>query len=56
MARDPFAGDIMPLSNQPAAFRRRVGEWRIFFDVSPEQRLVEVRDIQRHTTTTYRRS
>jgi len=27
----------------------------MFFDVYPEQRRVEVRDIERRTTTTYRR-
>jgi mRNA-degrading endonuclease RelE of RelBE toxin-antitoxin system len=54
MARDPFTGDIAQLKNQPTAFRRRVGDWRIFFDVYPERRLIEVSDIQRRTTTSYR--
>ncbi len=55
MAQKPFAGDIARLKNQPTAFRRRVGDWRIFFDVYPDRRLVAVSDIQRRTTTTYRR-
>ena len=55
MAQDPFTGDIVQPKSQPTAFRRRVGDWRIFFDVYPEQRLVEVIDIQPRTTTTYRR-
>ena len=54
MEDDPFRGDVIRLRHQPAALRRRVGDWRIFFDVDPDQRLVEVRDIQRRTTTTYR--
>jgi mRNA-degrading endonuclease RelE of RelBE toxin-antitoxin system len=54
MEQNPFTGDIQRLENQPTAFRRRVGDWRIFFDVYPEQRLVEVTDIVRRTTTTYR--
>jgi mRNA-degrading endonuclease RelE of RelBE toxin-antitoxin system len=40
MARDPFTGNIERLEDQPTAFRRRVGDWRIFFDVYPEQRIV----------------
>ena len=52
---DPRAGDVLPLRNQPAAFRRRVGDWRIFFDLYPQRRLVEVTSIERRTTTTYRR-
>ena len=39
---------------QPTTWRRRVGDWRIFFDVYPEQRLVDIVDIHRRTTTTYR--
>jgi mRNA-degrading endonuclease RelE of RelBE toxin-antitoxin system len=55
MAQDPFTGDIQPLKSQPTAFRRRVGDWRIFVDVYRERRQVEVTDIERRTTTTYRK-
>lgn len=55
MEGNPLAGDIKRLKNERTAFRRRVGDWRIFFDVHPEQHLVEVVEIQRRTTTTYRR-
>ncbi len=55
MREDPLAGDVERLKDQPTAFRRRVGEWRILFDVEPVRRLVEVRFIERRTTTTYRR-
>ncbi len=41
MEHDPFAGgDVARLHDQPTAFRRRVGDWRIFFDMDPQQRLV----------------
>ena len=55
MAHSPFTGDVQQLKNQPTAFRRRVGDWRIFFDVYLERRVVDVPDIRRRTTTTYRR-
>jgi hypothetical protein len=32
-----------------------VGNWRIFFDLTAEQLLIEVRDVVRRTTTTYRK-
>jgi mRNA-degrading endonuclease RelE of RelBE toxin-antitoxin system len=54
MQTDPLAGDVKRLKNERTAFRRRVGDWRIFFDLNPDQRVVEVVDIQRRTTTTYR--
>ncbi|MBI4589624.1 MAG: hypothetical protein HY725_12365 [Candidatus Rokubacteria bacterium] len=55
MESDPFGGDVERLRNQPTTFRRRVGDWRIFFDVYREVRVVAVRYIERRTTTTYRR-
>lgn len=55
MEQNPLTGDIERLKDQPTAFRRRVGDWRIFFDVHPDRRLVEVVYIERRTTTTYRR-
>jgi mRNA interferase RelE/StbE len=54
MARDPFAGDVVPLKGAPNSFRRRVGDWRIFFDVDRKSRSVDVTEIARRTTTTYR--
>ena len=55
MEQDPFAGDVIPLTNERTAFRRHIGDWRIFFDVYRDQHLVEVTDIDRRTTTTYRK-
>lgn len=53
MARDPFAGDVLKLAG--VTYRRRVGAYRIIFDVTPAFRLVHIKDIFRRTTTTYRK-
>ena len=53
MQHDPFSGDIVRLKAQPVAWRRRVGNWRILFDVEPERRRVIVHDVARRTSTTY---
>ena len=53
MEEDPFQGDIVRLKAQPSAWRRRVGNWRILFDVDSGRRLVIVHDILRRTSTTY---
>jgi mRNA interferase RelE/StbE len=50
--QDPFHGDIRKLQGLPG-FRRRVGDWRILFEVAPERRQVVVAAIQRRTSTTY---
>ena len=55
MCENPFQGDIQHLKNQPSAFRRRVGDWRILFDADPHRHLVVVTAIERRTTTTYHR-
>jgi mRNA interferase RelE/StbE len=53
MQDDPFGGDIARLENQPASWRRRVGSYRILFDVYPEQLAVDILRIRRRTSTTY---
>ena len=53
MRASPFRGDIARLSNASAAWRRRIGSYRIFFDVDAEGLIVDVTDIRRRTTTTY---
>ena len=53
MRENPFAGDIVRLKGQPAVWRRRVGSYRILFDVYPEQSLLLVTAIMRRSSTTY---
>lgn len=55
MRSRPFRGDVVPLRGQAASFRRRVGDWRIFFDVDREHAIIDVTDVARRTTTTYRK-
>ena len=53
MEQNPFSGDIVRLKVQPVAWRRRVGDWRILFDIEPQKRRVLVHDVLRRTSTTY---
>jgi mRNA-degrading endonuclease RelE of RelBE toxin-antitoxin system len=53
MSADPLSGDVVKLKGQ-AAFRRRVGDYRIIFSVDFRAFAVGIADIQRRTTTTYR--
>ena len=55
LALDPSQGDVLPLRNHPAEFRKRVGDYRVFFDLERHERLIRVHDIVRRTSTTYRR-
>jgi mRNA-degrading endonuclease RelE of RelBE toxin-antitoxin system len=52
MQQNPFSGDIRRFHGLPG-FRRRVGHWRIFFEVGPERQHVVISAIERRTSTTY---
>jgi len=52
MQQNPFQGDIRKLRGLPG-FRRRVGDWRIFFEVITDRRHIVVVAIERRTSTTY---
>jgi mRNA-degrading endonuclease RelE of RelBE toxin-antitoxin system len=53
MQQNPFGGDIRRLTSERSAWRRRVGAYRIFFDVDPDLHRVDVLDVARRTSTTY---
>jgi mRNA interferase RelE/StbE len=53
MEENPLLGDVRKLKGGQEGFRRRVGDWRIFFDIYPEEQRVVVTGIERRTSTTY---
>ena len=54
MKGEPLSGDVVPLRGRyQGSFRRRVGAWRILFTLDLEQKMIEVHDIRRRTSTTY---
>jgi mRNA interferase RelE/StbE len=53
MEQDPFRGDIKRLKGQTTAWRRRVGNYRIIYDLYIEEHLIVVAGILRRTSTTY---
>lgn len=53
MESDPFKGDLKRLKGRPSAWRRRVGNYRIIYDLSFEKREIVINGILRRTTSTY---
>ena len=53
MTLDPYSGDIAVLKGMRRTLRRRVGDYRIFFDLDSSLRRITVLKIDRRTTTTY---
>jgi mRNA-degrading endonuclease RelE of RelBE toxin-antitoxin system len=52
MQQNPFHSDVKKPKGLPG-FRRRVGEWRILFEILPEEKHVVVAAVERRTSTTY---
>lgn len=52
LAENPFTGDVARLKGS-AVWRRRVGSYRIFFEVHFNTHFVDVQDLRRRTSTTY---
>ncbi len=50
---DPFEGDIEKLAGEVNAWRRRVGSYRIFFEIYPQTHSVYVYKIERRGSNTY---
>ena len=53
MRNNPYSGDIKFLAGTGSTLRRRVGVWRIFFEVHQRQHKVLILAVRRRTSTTY---
>ena len=53
MAFNPYAGDIEKMRGEDDVWRRRVGAYRIFYEVIPARKIVHVYRVVRRTSTTY---
>lgn len=52
---DPHGANLRPLQYQPTGYRLEVGNWRLPTDIYAYQFIIYVADLQRRTTTTYRK-
>lgn len=51
--QDPFEGDIVKLSGEENSWRRRVGSYRIFFEIFTEQHVILIQELQCRGSKTY---
>lgn len=52
LAQDPFSGDIQKLGGENA-WRRRVGSYRIFYQILSQEKMIYIYEIERRTSSTY---
>lgn len=50
---NPFTGDIEKLSGEKNAWRRRIGPYRIFYEIHIVRKIIYIFDIRRRTSSTY---
>ncbi len=50
---NPFAGDIQKLEGEENVWRRRIGNYRITYEVMISQKKVFIYEIKRRTSSTY---
>lgn len=53
LENDPYAGDIQKIKGEENVWRRRIGSYRIFYEIAISENLVLVFHVERRTSTTY---
>ena len=50
---NPFAGDVEKMKGEENVWRRRIGAYRIFYEIRSDEHLVFVFRVERRTSVTY---
>lgn len=50
---NPYLGDIQKMRGEQNVWRRRIGSYRIFFEIITKENVIHVFHAERRTTTTY---
>lgn len=53
LPENPYLGDIQKMRGEQNVWRRRIGSYRIFFEIFPKENVIHVFHVERRTTTTY---
>ncbi len=50
---NPYAGDIEKMEGEKDTWRRRIGAYRIFYEIHTTKKIIYIFDIRRRTSSTY---
>jgi mRNA interferase RelE/StbE len=53
LATDPYLGDIKKMKGEENSWRRRIGAYRIFYEMIHQEKIIYVFSIERRTSKTY---
>ena len=52
---NPFAGDIQKMKGETNVWRRRIGAYRISYEIIAKEKIIHVFNVERRTSKTYRK-
>ena len=50
---NPYGGDIEKMEGEQDVWRRRVGDYRILYEINSVKKAIHVLDVRRRTSSTY---
>lgn len=50
---NPFTGDIQKMKGEENVWRRRIGSYRLFYEILSEEKIIYAFRVERRTTQTY---
>ena len=50
---DPYMGDIEKLEGEENSWRRRIGAFRIVYEIETKEKIIRVFEVKRRTSVTY---
>ena len=53
MVFNPYAGDIEKMKGEKDVWRRRIGSYRVFYEIYKKRKIIYVFNVQRRTSSTY---
>lgn len=53
LPNNPYQGDIQKMKGEKNVWRRRIGEYRVFYEIISDESVLHVFHIERRTSTTY---
>ena len=53
LSSDPYGGDVEKMKGEEMVWRRRVGNYRIFYEIIAKEKIIYIFNVQRRTSNTY---
>ena len=53
LSSNPYGGDIQKMKGEKDVWRRRIGSYRIFYEILTEESIIHIYHVERRTTQTY---